>query len=225
MLLRDLSAKEMAYLIGSLARYNSSQYINHGTLDAEYFAASCATLDDPHLYIVLSDTRDPECRFIKLFTDGFYNHTSLSFDSELKTMLSYNNGHRVLTPGLNAEKIEHLYWGIGASFSVYSLDVPSEQKKRAIDRIAAINREGSSYNVLGLINGKSKMPNIMYCSQFVYTIMQEAGAAYFTPEKGKIIPMDFIYQNRKGTLQFIREYAFSGEPFHPNKPQGVWEIN
>jgi hypothetical protein len=207
----------MAYLIGSLARYNSSQYINHGTLDAEYFAASYATLDDPHLYIVLSDTRDPECRFIKIFTGGFYNHASLSFDSELKTMVSYNNGHRVLVPGLNAEKIEHLYWGVGASFSVYSLAASPEQKRRAIERITAINREGSSYNVLGLITRQSKMPNIMYCSQFVYTIIQEAGVAYFIPEKAKIIPMDFIYQNRKGTLQFIREHAFSGKPFHPSK--------
>jgi hypothetical protein len=220
-LLKDVSAKEMAYLIGSLARYNSSQYINHGTLDTEYFAASYATLDDPHVYIVLSDTRDPECRFIKLFTNGFYNHASLSFDSGLKTMVSYNNGHRVLVPGLNAEKIEHLYWGAGASFSVYSLAAAPEQKRRAIERIAAINREGSSYNVLGLITGKSRMPNIMYCSQFVYTIMQEAGAAYFTPEKAKITPMDFIYQNRKCALQFIREYTFSGEPFRPGNTQTI----
>jgi hypothetical protein len=49
--------------------------------------------------------------------------------------------------------------------------------------------------------------------------MQVAGIAYFTLEKAKIIPMDFIYQNRKGTLQFIREHTFSGEPFHPSNVQ------
>jgi hypothetical protein len=87
-----LSFQDIGGLIQDLPRHSSSRYITRRSLPAGWFDRACATLDDPYVYIILSDTGTPASRFISLFTASVYNHVSLSFDPALETLVSYNGG-------------------------------------------------------------------------------------------------------------------------------------
>jgi hypothetical protein len=187
-----LSPGDIYAMLRELPRHNSFKYITQGSLPAGYFEAAYRSLEDPHIYIVLSDTGSPAGRLFGLFTGAAYNHVSLSFDGALNTLVSYNGGNGVSGPGLNREALEDLNRKPGASLVLFRLRVKPGQKRVLIGRVAAINREGSSYNLLGLVTKTSRLPNIMFCSQFVYTLLEEAGAAYFNKNRGAVRPMDFF---------------------------------
>jgi hypothetical protein len=200
-----LSLRDIAELVRELPRHSSSQYITRRSLPRTYFDQAYAALDDPHVYIVLSDTGSPASKLIRIFTAAIYNHVSLSFDRALETLVSYNGGNGVSGPGLNAECLSFLNRKTGASLVVYRLRLEPVQKSALINRVARINQEGSSYNLLGLVTKKSKLPNIMFCSQFVYSLLDEAGLAYFEKEEGKVQPEDFI--TAEGPLELLGRIA------------------
>jgi hypothetical protein len=202
-----LSLEDLGVLVRDLLRHNSFQYLTRFSLPVKYFEAAYGALEDPHVYIVLSDTGSPAGKVIGLFTASPYNHISLSFDPALETLVSYNGGNGS-SPGLNPEHLHHLNRKPGASLAVYRLKTTGGQKRALIDRLAAINREGSSYNLLGLITGKSILPNIMFCSQFVYTLLKDADAAYFK-KKGKVKPMDFVNLAWGDRLEFAGKMTFN----------------
>jgi hypothetical protein len=211
-----LSFRDVGELARELPRHSSTRYITRQSLPAGWFDR--ADPEDPHIYIVLSDTGSPASKLIGLFTTAVYNHVSLSFDRALETLVSYNGGNGVSSPGLNAERLEFLNRKAGASLAVYSLRLEREQKAALIERVKAIDREGSSYNLMGLVTKKSKLPNIMFCSQFVYSILDEAGAAYFEKERGKVKPEDFIREGDR--LEFVGRIYFdpTGIPEFPARP-------
>ncbi|MDR0689936.1 MAG: hypothetical protein LBG08_06705 [Spirochaetaceae bacterium] len=204
-----LSLEDLGALVRDLPRHNSFQYLTRFSLPAKYFEAAYSALDDPHVYIVLSDTGSPAGKVIGLFTASPYNHISLSFDPALETLVSYNGGNGISSPGLNPERLQHLNRKPGASLVVYRLKTTGVQKRALIDRLAVINREGSSYNLLGLLTGKSTLPNIMFCSQFVYTLLKDTGTAYFNKKRGKVKPMDFVNLARGDRLEFTGKIAFN----------------
>jgi hypothetical protein len=204
-----LSWEDIGILIRDLPRHNSLRYRTRYSLPVKYFEAAYGALEDPHVYIVLSDTGSPAGKVIGRFTASPYSHVSLSFDSALETLVSYNGGSGGSGPGLNPERLHNLNRKPGASLVVYRLKTTAGQKRAVIDRLAAINREGSSYNLLGLLTGKSILPNIMFCSQFVYTVLKDAGAAYFNKKRGTVKPMDFINLARGDRLEFTGKIAFA----------------
>jgi hypothetical protein len=207
-----LSLEDLGVLARDLPRHNSFQYLTWFSLPAKYFEAAYGALEDPHIYIILSDTGSPAGKVIGFFTASPYNHVSLSFDPALETLVSYNGGNGSSGPGLNPERLHQLNRKPGASLVVYRLKTTAGQKRAVIDRLAAINREGSSYNLLGLLTGTSSLPNIMFCSQFVYTVLKDAGAAYFTKKQGTVKPMDFINLARGDRLEFAGKIAFTRDP-------------
>ncbi|MDR1970566.1 MAG: hypothetical protein LBQ46_01470 [Treponema sp.] len=210
-----LSPADLGELVLDLPRHNSSRYITRLSLPPLYFVRAYASLDDPHVYLVLSDTGSPASKLIGLFTAADYNHVSLAFDPALETLVSYNGGNGVSSPGLNAERLEHLNRKPGASLAVYRLSAAPAQKRALIDRVRAINLEGSSYNLAGLVTKKSKLPNIMFCSQFVYSVLEDVGMGYFAKGRGHVRPTDFINPAWAGRLEF------AGEIFlNPPRPVG-----
>lgn len=204
-----LSLEDLGVLARDLPRYNSFQYLTRFSLSVKYFETAYGALKDPHVYIVLSDTGSPAGKVIGLFTASPYNHISLSFDPALETLVSYNGGNGISSPGLNPERLQHLNRKPGASLVVYRLKTTGGQKRALIDRLAVINREGSSYNLLGLLTGKSSLPNIMFCSQFVYTLLKDTGTAYFNKKTGKVKPMDFVNLARGDRLELTGKIAFN----------------
>ena len=106
----------------------------------------------------------------------------------------------------------------GASILVYALGCTREQKAGVLARVEQINREGSAYNMIGLVFKFSHKPNIMFCSQFVYRMLELEGLAYFTKGDGDVKPTDLVELDYHRKLAFVTEIRF-GEA-HSRLPTG-----
>lgn len=202
------STENLKTALGDLHRHSATHYINNGTLTEAYFDRASASLEDPHLYIVISNTGSAASEIISIFTQKQYNHASLSFDRDLDTIISYNGGANVYPPGMNMEMLEQFHQKEDASVLVYSLPITKEQKKVVLDKVAEINCQGSAYNITGLVVKRSYKPNIMFCSQFVYKMLKLAGVQYFDKKDGEVRPTDFIELDYYRKLAFIDEIKF-----------------
>ncbi|MDR1954082.1 MAG: hypothetical protein LBQ21_06380 [Clostridiales Family XIII bacterium] len=206
---KSLSPENMKYLISELPRHDFFRYINNGSLTPEYFTKAYASLSDPYIYIVISNTGSVANEMVSVVTQKQFNHASLAFDSELDTIISYNGGERVYPPGLNREMIDSLNKKQDSSILVYRLSCTEGQKRLIIKKVEEINREGNAYNMLGLVLKYSHKPNIMFCSQFVYRMLRISGLAYFNKDNGKVRPTDLIELDYYKKLQFVYELRLS----------------
>lgn len=204
----SVSTENIRDLVEDLHRHSSTEYINSGSLPQEYFANANRSLEDPHLYIVISNTGSPASEIISVFTRKPYNHVSLSFDRDLTTIVSYNGGEKVFPPGLNREMIEFFHKKEDASVMVYRLHAGVDKKRALIQKIEKINAEGSAYNILGLVMKYSHRPNIMFCSQFVYTMLKSVDLAYFDKKAALVEPTDFVELDYRRKLGFEYEIQF-----------------
>jgi hypothetical protein len=201
----SLSKDNISEIIKDIPRHDSFRYVNNGSLTDDYFVRAHETLSDPNVYIVLSNTGSSASEAISVFTKKQFNHASLSFDRELETIVSYNGGERIYPPGLNREMIRYLNKKDDASIIVYKLRVTADGKKSMIERIKRINKEGSAYNLLGLVLKYSHKPNIMFCSQFVYKMLEMEHVNYFVKRPETITPADLIELDYRRKLQFEYE--------------------
>lgn len=215
---QKLSKENLQEIIHDLPRHSSFSYINNGSLTDSYFKRAAESLHDGYIYLVITKSKSASSEVIGLFTNKQYNHVSLSFDKELHTIISYNGGERIVPPGLNPEVVEQLTRRAGACIILYRLSATYEQKQSILDKIRQINDEGSAYNLLGLLFKVSPQPNIMFCSQFVYTMLEHAGLNYFDKDAAHVTPTDFIELDYYRNLDFVRRIDLNGPDF-PNGEQ------
>ena len=201
----SISPANLREIIQDLPHHDSFNYVNEGTLTESYFKKAEETLADLRLYIVISRTGSAASSIISVFTNKNYNHASLSFDRELQTAVSYNGGNNVYPPGMNPEMLVDFAKNDDASILVYSLPCSAEQKARVLKRIRDINESGSAYNMLGLVTKHSYRPNIMFCSQFVYRMLEMEGLAYFKKADGYVKPTDFVELDYRRALVYEYE--------------------
>ncbi len=204
-----LSRDNLAEIVRDIPRHSYTKYLNKNTLTDEFFRECEASLSDEHLYLVISSTGSSGSEVISVFTQKEYNHVSISFDRDLKTILSYNGGGNVSPPGLNQEELKYFCRKEDASMLVYRLEAPKEKKRIVIDKIREINQNGSAYNLVGLVTRVSLRPNIMFCSQFVYSILKVAGLNYFMEKAASVKPTDFIERDYFRKLEFCYEIRFN----------------
>jgi hypothetical protein len=205
----SLSSENLNELLEDIPRHNSFRYINKGSLTEDYFNTAYQTLDDLHIYIIVSNTGSPASELISLFTQKQYNHASLSFDRNLETIISYNGGERVYPPGLNMEMLKHFNRKKDSSIIVYSIPITREKKEEVIKKIEEINNQGNAYNILGLVFKFSFKPNIMFCSQFVYEMLKIAEINYFEKKDWQIKPTDLIELDYYRKLKYEYEIKFN----------------
>ncbi|MBC1483757.1 hypothetical protein HCJ52_10735 [Listeria sp. FSL L7-1485] len=205
----SFSKDNLNEILKDIPRHSYTKYLNKNTLTEAYFEECTKSLNDKHLYIVISSTGSPASEVISLFTNKTYNHVSLSFDRDLKTTISYNGGENITMPGLNPEKIISFNKKSDASVMVYQLEISKEKKQLIIDKIKEINEKGSAYNLVGLVTKVSLRPNIMFCSQFVYNILRFAQLEYFQDSATKIKPTDFVERDYYRKLAFCYEIKFN----------------
>lgn len=202
-----LSRVELNEIMYNIPRHSSFSYVNNGTLTDEYFRKASEELDNGYIYLIVTNSKSVPSDVIGLFTNQEYNHVSLSFDKELKTIISYNGGERAIPPGLNAELLETLTQRNGSAVVIYRLSATAEQKNIMLKKINEINSEGSAYNLLGLVFKSSAKPNIMFCAQFVYTLLELAGLNYFEKKATQVTPSDFIELDYERKLEFVGRIA------------------
>jgi len=205
---KSMSTQNIDEILRDIPRHSSRKYINNGSLTKEYFDQAYASLDDPYLYIIISNTGSAASEMLSVFTNKEYNHASISFDYDLTTIISYNGGEKVYPPGLNSEMVEYFNKKNDASIMVYKLGVTLEQKRLLIDAIKKINVEGSAYNLAGLVLRYSHKPNIMFCSQFVYKMLKLADLHYFDKKETSVKPTDFVELDYRRQLAFAYEIQF-----------------
>lgn len=213
-----LSKERLQEIIHDLPRHNSFAYINSESLTDKYFQKATESLNDGFIYLVITQTKSAASELIGLFTNKQFNHVSLSFDKELQTIISYNGGEKIEPPGLNPELLERLAEKAGASILLYRLPATYQQKKAMLGKVQNINNEGSAYNLIGLVFKFSRQPNIMFCSQFVYAMLEFVGLNYFEQKAVQVKPTDFIELDYYRKLQFVDrivldngEYAYGEE--------------
>ena len=190
-----------------LSRHDSLEYQTWNSIPESWFTAAHGSLVDPSVYLVLSDTKSTASTVIGVYTSDKYNHISIAFDRNLETLVGYNGGHEGSTPGINTESIDELLELPGSSLLVYRLNVEESQKEQMIKDIERINAEGSSYNLTGLVTKSSARPNIMFCSQFVYSMLCDTGIRLFEKESAKVEPMDLVKLDAGAFL--IEDYEMS----------------
>jgi len=205
----SLSPDNLAEIARDIPRHSYTKYLNRNTLSEAFFRECEASFEDEHLYVVISSTGSSASELISVFTRKAYNHVSLSFDRELKTILSYNGGGTLYPPGLNPEQLEYFRKKDDACMLVYRLDAPEEKKRLVLEKIREINRTGSAYNLVGLVTRVSVRPNIMFCSQFVYSILRYAGLVYFNERDSLVKPSDLIERDYYRKLEFCYEIKFN----------------
>jgi hypothetical protein len=205
----SLSKNNIDELLKDIPRHNSFRYINKGSLTREYFDLAYQTLADQNIYVIISNTGSPASEIISMFTQKQYNHASISFDRELKTIVSYNGGERIYPPGLNMEMIKYFNKKQDSSIIVYSIPTTAEKKKCVIEKINEINKQGNAYNLFGLVFKFSLRPNIMFCSQFVYRMLKDTGLIYFEKKDGQIKPTDLIELDYYRKLKYEYEIKFN----------------
>lgn len=198
-----LSPSAVKEMVMDLPRHRVTRYINKETLSEEYFQELENSLSDPYVYLVFSDTGSVASNLIGVCHQKLYNHISIAFDQELATLISYNGGEKVSPPGLNAEIIEWFYKKEDASIRVYRLKVTREQKEGMTAKIRQIDREGSAFHLLGFARRKALQPNIMFCSQFVYCLLELVGANYFEKSPVETKPSDLIELDYERKLEFV----------------------
>jgi len=79
-------------------------------------------------------------------------------------------------------------------------------------RIAEIIADLPRHNLLGLVFKYSHKPNIMFCSQFVYTLLIKSGTNYFEKMAAHVKPTDFVELDYYRKLEFAYEITF-GETY------------
>lgn len=201
--------RDISKIIGDFPRHSALYYVNKRSLSEEYFDKAMTTLKEPYLYLVLSQTGSPAGELIRKVTSKQYSHASLSFDENLETIVSYNGGEGLCFPGLNWEIVDDYHQKTDARIVVYKIRATIQQKKRIIDKIRLINEQGSSYNYLGFLWSYTFKENIMFCSQFVYTMLEVAELHYFDKKPSRVMPMDFLELDVEDHLEFCSESLVS----------------
>lgn len=204
----SLNRGNLAEIARDIPRHSYTRYLNKNSLTDAFFRECEASLEDEQLYLVISCTGSSSSEMISVFTQKEYNHASISFDRDLKTILSYTGGGSLYPPGLNREEMKYFHQKKDASMLVYSLEAPKEKKRLILEKVKEINRTGSAYNLVGLVTKVSIRPNIMFCSQFVYSILRYAGLHYFPEKAASVKPSDFIERDYYRKLKFCYEISF-----------------
>lgn len=198
----ERTSNDFKDLIKDMPRHNAFSYVNKNSLSDEYFEIAEETLNNGYMYIVLSSTGSAAGELIGKVTKKEYSHVSLAFDEALRTIISYNGGENIYSPGLNQEMIEFFNKKEDANIIIYRIKATKGQKKVILNEIKQINQQGSSYNILGLFLQYSHKDNIMFCSQFVYKMLLAANLNYFEKKPEEVRPTDFVELDYERNLEY-----------------------
>jgi hypothetical protein len=134
------------------------------------------------VYLLFTDTGTIFSRMINLFTGSKLNHASISFDEALTEVYSFGRKqpYNPLSGGFVKENVRTPFFS-KSTCAIYQLSITEDTYKRLLDRVKRIESETDHYryNLLGLIgvvlNMEWQRERAFFCSEFVATMLREAG--------------------------------------------------
>lgn len=176
--------------------------------------ASSADEKGPFIYILLTHTGTWMSHVSKAITGDPYNHVSIMLEKDFDNIYTFSMKNNLnKTGGFLKEDRKDLN---GAKYSLYRMAVTDEVHLRIRNRIGNYfeNVRETAYNHFGLINAILKKgifkddDKAMICSQFVATVLHEAGVVMFKDRPlSTIRPYEFVKSKlmkfvERGTIKF-----------------------
>ncbi len=173
------------------------------------------------VYICLSKTSTFPSKVIKMWTKEPYAHTSLAMDIELNEMYSFARKylHNPFYCGLIKEDITTGVFGrdVDTECVIKRLWVTPNEHKRIVRILEKFWKEHNlyGYNYIGIFgvvfNRAVERRYNYFCSQFVYTVLDQAGVPLFGKKAGLVRPEDFRIWDEpevvyEGKLNQYRKY-------------------
>ena len=130
--------------------------------------------EQKHLYVVFSSTNCGIGRFVRFVTKNFYNHTSVSLDSNLSTLYSFARLHKnaPFYGGFVCESGLRYQGEPPTKIKVAALPLTDEQYNKATLFFETMKKERNKYlyNLFAAINSPShhkvNIPNTFTCVEF-----------------------------------------------------------
>lgn len=153
----------------------------------------------PNIYIVLTQSGTVLSRLIKLYTRQSFSHVSIAFDAELKEMYSFGRKKETnpFIAGFVQEnpKCDLLKNADCAVFSCYVTEKQYLHLRKQIQFYKS-NCDQYKYNFIGLLavmcRLKLNRSNAFFCSQFIATILRNAGLSLGGHSTFFMTPSDFL---------------------------------
>ena len=165
------------------------------------------------IYILIIDTKKPIIsNAIKMVTDAPYNHASISFDSSLTKLYSFN----LDKDGPVVEDLKKTY-NPEAVFSLYRLKVTGRQYINMVKVVKKVFHSNEyKFNFRGMLLSTlsltSESDTSFFCSQFVAWVLQSVGINALNKPIDKIVPYDFT---KSKMLKFV--YRGKVKNYSPDK--------
>ncbi len=173
------------------------------------------------LYVIVTRTNTLPSRVIRVCTHSPYNHVSLSFDKELRDMVSFGRLYPSFpVPGgfVHEGRDKGFFQRFqDTQCRIYQKQVSEEEYQSFLRLLRQFHQRRFKFNNLGLITLMAGIPlerdNAYFCSQFCGKMLTESGIYDFSKPFGLLRPSDFcklegfalLYE---GPLQgFAREKA------------------
>ncbi|PWU67056.1 MULTISPECIES: hypothetical protein [Gracilibacillus] len=141
-----------------------------------------------NVYLLFTDTGTFFSRIINICTKSTLNHASISFDNELREVYSFGRKrpYNPLIAGFVKENLRTPFF-YQAKCAIYQLSITEDMYELLFKRVKQMEQETDAYryNLLGLIgvllNLEWQREHAFFCSEFVATVLREAGI--YTEEK------------------------------------------
>ncbi len=175
--------------------------------------------DNEHVYLVISQTGTILSLILKFFTKAKYNHASISLEDKLDEMYSFGRKYPY-NVFYGALVKEHPSFGTFKRFykttcQILKLKVTAEQKSCIENTVKTMyeNKKQYKFDVLGIFlasfKKKLRRKNYFYCSEFVRTVLVDAGVITKEELPEIIKPIDFLSLKNTETVYEgnLKEYV------------------
>lgn len=167
-------------------------------------------MENKSIYIVLTRTNTVLSRFIGFIKNDEYTHASISLDKNLGRMYSFGRkyANNPFVGRFVKESLNEGVFGLQSRLKglVLEIEVTCEQYghiTKLLNKFIS-NSNSYKYNYFGLINSllniESCRDDRFLCSEFVYYILNESGAAELNKTRNLVSPQDLL--NLDGRIVF-----------------------
>lgn len=164
-------------------------------------------MENKKIYIVLTRTKTILSKLIAAVKNDEYTHASISLDIDLNSMYSFGREF-IYNPFIGRFVEENLNEGIFGIHNelkglVLEIEVTYKQYeniKKLLNKFIS-NPKYYKYNYFGIINSLINKEyccsNRFLCSEFVYYLLNESGAAELNKPRNLVRPQDLLKLNGK----------------------------